>query len=173
MMDLVVLTMLLVAATVLQAGVPVYAFMGQARPPLLLAVVLYYALNRDGVLWLAAALAAGVLQDALSEIPLGASVVAFAVAGHLAGRSSALITREHLLPHALIGAAASAGTTAALYAVLRAGDRVGCSVGWALLKTAWTAGWGLLIVPAVCLAADRLDAYAGNVDVWEDVTGLE
>lgn len=172
-MNLIVMAMLLVAATVLQAGVPVPAFMGQARPPLLLAVVLYYALNREGALWLVAALAAGFLQDALSEIPLGVSVLAFAAAGHLAGRSSDLITREHPLPHALIGAAASAGVTAALFVVLRATGRLGCPVTWALLKTAWMAGWGLLIVPAVCLAADRLDAYAGNVDVWEDVTGLE
>lgn len=172
-MDLVVMVMLLVLATVLQIGLPVYAFMGQARPPLLLAVVLYYALNRKGALSMVAALAAGLLHDALSEIPLGWSVLAFAAAGQLAGRSSDLITREHLVPHALIGAAASFGVTAVLYVALRLSGLLACSAGWALVKAGWTAGLGLVVLPVVCLAADRLDAFVGNIDVWEDVTGLE
>jgi rod shape-determining protein MreD len=172
-MSLIVMALLLLGATVLQAGLPAYAFMGQARPPLLLAVAMYYALSRGPSLALTAALAAGLLQDALSEIPLGWSVTAFALVVLLAGRYGNIITSEHFWPHALLGALAAFAVTVALYAGLRAVGSVACPWEWALLKSAWTAGCGAVATPLVCAAANRLDAFAGCVPVWEDVTGLE
>jgi len=62
-----------VAAAILQSGVnPV--FFGQAKPPFLMAVALYFAWMRPVGVALAAALLCGLLQDGIGVLPAGTSV---------------------------------------------------------------------------------------------------
>ena len=73
-----------IGAAILQSGVnPV--FFGQAKPPFLMAVALYYAWMRPVGTAMAAALLCGLLQDGIGVLPAGTSVAwmaALAVACH-------------------------------------------------------------------------------------------
>jgi len=172
-MTWIVMTIVVILSTVLQTMLPTYAFMGQARAPLLLAIVLYYSLKRDAPTMLMAALMAGFVHDSLSEIPMGYSSLCFAVAGYAGGRFRELITRESLLPHSLIGAAAGFASTVVMYAILRGGGQVSCRLNWCILKAFWTGVLGLWSVPLVCAFTGWLDGLVGNVAVRRNVTGIE
>ncbi|TFG88064.1 MAG: hypothetical protein E4H17_02965 [Gemmatimonadales bacterium] len=153
--------------------IPSYAFMGQARAPMLLALVVYYALNRDLVTMLAASLAAGFLHDALSTIPLGYSVVVFGIVGLAASRCREAITHEHYVPHALLGAVAGFVATLALYGSLRLHGSIACGPVWALLKAFWTAILAMWCVPLMCLAGGWLDQATGNTNGIRNVVEVE
>ncbi len=82
-MTLIVMLMLLAAAGLLQSLFPSLMILGQARPPLLAAVVVFYALYFPAPLLAAAALLAGVLYDANSLLPLGSAALYYCMAGAL------------------------------------------------------------------------------------------
>jgi rod shape-determining protein MreD len=172
-MNAMVMVLLLLPASLAQMLLPTFAFMGQARAPMLLAVVMYYALGRELVPLLWACLAAGLLQDSLSAIPLGYSVVVFAVVGFVAGRCRDTITREHYVPHALLGATGGFVATLLLYGALRLHDGIACSFVWALLKAFWTAILGMWCVPLMCLIGGWLDRATGNVNGMGHVAEIE
>lgn len=157
----VIMSMALLGAAVLQSTLPSYAFMGQARPPLLLAVVLYYALHYDVLPTLLCALFAGFLHDALGGVPMGYAAAGLLVVGTVAGRCREYISREHLVPHSLIGAATAFAMTMALFVVLRARGDIACGLSWALLKAFWTAILGMWCVPLVCLVLAWVDRAVG------------
>lgn len=169
----VIMTMALLLAAALQGGLPAFAFMGQARPPLLLAVVLYYALHHDTVPMLWAALAAGFLQDAASGMPMGVSAVCFGLAGLATGTCRRHITREHLVPHSLLGAAAAFAVTMALYVVLRLRGDIVYGMSWALLKAFWTAIFGMWWVPILCLILGWADRVVGNTQRERNAAEIE
>lgn len=168
----VIMVMLVVLAAVAQPGLGLPAWAGQAGAPLLLCVVLYYALNRSMVQALVAALAAGVAQDTLSELPLGYSCVAFAVAAGSAGRFRELISRGQFMPLALIGAAASFGVALALgLAAASAGPRP-----WPAWLSVWRALWagalGFPAFPILFAVVSWLERRVGAALVSEDETGV-
>ena len=157
-----IMSMALLGAAVLQSVLPSYAFMGQVRPPLLLAVVLYYALHYDVLPAMWAALLAGFLHDALGGVPMGYTVVAFGLLGLMAGRCREFISRDNLVPHSLIGAAASFVVTLAMFIVLRMRGDIACHLSWALLKAFWAAILGMWCVPLVCVILAWADGAVGN-----------
>ena len=67
------------AAVVLEQALPAWQLGGQTRPPVLLCVVMYYALNYSHIVALAIALLAGVLADAIAGLPLGSASLTFAL----------------------------------------------------------------------------------------------
>ncbi|MDP6526065.1 MAG: rod shape-determining protein MreD [Kiritimatiellia bacterium] len=172
-MTWIVMSVVVMLSTVIQTMLPAYAFMGQARAPMLLAIVLYYSLKRDTTTMLTAALMAGFVHDALSEIPMGYSSLCFGAVGFAAGHFRELITKESLLPHSLIGAAAGFASTVVLYAILKGGGHVGCRLNWCILKAFWTGVLGLWSVPLVCALTAWLDGLVGNIAVRRNVTGIE
>lgn len=77
----VILAVLLVAAGLSQDIIPGPLVLGQVKAPVLLALVLYYALGHSRVTLLWAAILGGILQDSLSLVPIGYSALSFCLVG--------------------------------------------------------------------------------------------
>jgi len=153
----------LLAGTV-QAVFPGLSWMGEARPPALLAVLLYYALTRSASVTLWTALAAGVMQDALGLVPLGYSSLCFAVVGLLVNRFRDDLFPELPITHALLGGAGAAVFSLALFGLLRAGDLVALPVGQLGLKCAGAAVGGALFTPIICALMAKMDEGLGLIE---------
>lgn len=162
-----------IGGAVLQAHLPAHTFLGQARFPFLLAVVLYYALNRDAGIMLACAFLAGFIQDALSLIPLGYSSACFSVAGWIAGRFRKMVITESPITSAFFGGTGALAVTLVFYLLLSGGELVDCSVGWAVWKAAGAGILGALCAPLVFFTVGGLDRLAGNVAIKESLDDVE
>ncbi|MDP2989436.1 MAG: hypothetical protein Q8O57_02595, partial [Kiritimatiellota bacterium] len=84
MMNLVIMAVALLIGAVVQQVLPGLTLLGQAKAPLVLSVVLYYALHRSLALLVTAAIAGGVLCDSLEALPMGYSTTVFCVLGIVA-----------------------------------------------------------------------------------------
>lgn len=104
MMFWILMSQVLLAATLLQAHLPGVAVFGGARWPVLGCVVLYYALNHRPRAGLVAGLAAGVLLDMLSRVPVGYSIFVFCTTAMIAGRYRRLVLTEAAVTATFFGA---------------------------------------------------------------------
>lgn len=157
----------LVGAAVLQAVFPTWRWLGHAHVPVLLGVVLYYALEHSRGMMLQAAVLAGLLQDALGMIPLGYSSFCFIVVAVIASKFKDIVFVHELVTHMLFGALCSAGVTLALYGLLSREDLVALGFGWALWKTAGSLLLGAILVPLTFELLEAADRMLGNVEEGE------
>ena len=160
-MNALALLLGLAVAGAVQAVAPTAPWLGEVRAPLLLSLALHHALTRPRGAALAAGALAGFIQDARGRIPLGCSVFAFGAAALIAGRGRDRVFAASGLTRALYGAAAAAGTTALLWAMLTAAGEVRLSAAQGALKLFGAAALGLLCAPLVGRAAGALDAALG------------
>ena len=100
---------------------PTCRWLGQANAPILLGLVLYYALAHSRGTMLQAAIFAGLLQDALGMIPLGYSSFCFCVVALVVSKFKDMVFVHELVTHMLFGALASGAVTLALYGLLAQG----------------------------------------------------
>ncbi len=151
---LMVLSLLL--GTLLQAHLPGISLLGGIRWPVLLGIVLYYALNHRGVAGVLCALGAGLLMDCLSFVPIGYSVLFFCLTAWLADRC-----RQWVLPDAVVTSMFFGGLSNLLYAIflyillLRNGSHHGLLLT-GLLRILGSGLLGVLTVPLVSLLLTRL-----------------
>jgi rod shape-determining protein MreD len=157
----------LVAGAVLQAVFPTWRWLGQAPAPVLMGVVLYYALSHSRRHMLQAAIVAGLLQDALGMIPLGYSSFCFVVAALLVSKFKDIVFVHETLTHMSFGALASGAVTLALYGLLSKEDLVSLPGGWAALKTVGSMLLGAVVVPFVFEILESLDRTLGNTEARE------
>ena len=166
---MLVMVITLLGAALMQTLMPAYAFLGQARFPFLLAVVLYYALNHDAAVMLTAAFLAGLLQDTLGQTPLGYTAFCFCVAGWITSRFSRTVLIESLVTPAFFGGVAAVIVTVVTSVLLLSRGAVSFSPGWLLLKTLGSGFLGMICTPAVFLMVRTLDVHVGNIEVREEV----
>lgn len=163
-MKRIVLWASLFACAVLQAVLPAWLGLGQAKPPLLLGAVLYYALSRDHTDVLEAAVLAGLLQDSLGPIPIGFSVLAFVSVGLLVNQYRDRVFGEHWFTHVIMGVGASVMVTMILYLLLvGSGMRTGVSFSFVMSKSLGMSLLGIVIFPLVYVCIEKLDIALGNV----------
>lgn len=172
-MTWVVMIIMLLCAALMQTAVPGAAVCGQARMPLLLGVVLYYALQRETAVMFVAALGAGLLQDALSPIPMGYSAFCYCMAGWLASRFRRVVLTEAAVTQGFFGAVASAGMTAALFLLMARKGMMGHPLHRLMARILCSGVLGLLSVPLLFLVIGRLDRVVGNVEDREPPHDLE
>ena len=152
----------LFAAGVLQAVGPTGPWLGGVRLPLLLAVVLHYALTHGAcATTLAVAVVAGLIQDALSQTPLGLSSLVFGAAGLFVAQFRHDVFHSAALLHAWVGGLAVGGATLAQWALLSAAGTIAIPGGSALLRAVGSAALGAVVTPAVCRVSDSLDRALG------------
>lgn len=152
----------LILAAVVQAVLPLWTTMGHAKAPILLSVVIYYALCYGWGRAMIVAFIAGFLQDSSGMVPFGFSSTAFcAVAWALNHFRREMYTR-HAVTHAICGFLASAAVTMFLYAGLRGAGLIDMPAGGLLLKTAGNGLLGALCAPLTFQAVMALDDKLGN-----------
>jgi rod shape-determining protein MreD len=164
------LTMLftLVCGAVLQAVLPTWRWFGHANVPILLGIVLYYAVTHPRGMLLGAAVIGGLLQDALGMIPLGYSSFCFCVVALSAARFKDIVFEHEVITHMLFGALAAGLSTLLLYLLLiGAGVVVGARPGWGALKVIGSVILGGVVSPFVFEAMGALDRMLGNVEARE------
>jgi len=164
---------ILISSAVTQMLLPPCAFLGQAKFPFLLAVVLYYALNRKACVMLVAALCAGLLHDALSNIPLGYSVCCFSVVGWIAGRFRNLVLTESPVTPVFFGAAGGTVVALVIYVLLARDGAVSYPPGAVAAKVIGAGILGMISTPVLFLVAGKLDLIVGNVDVKDSMYGAK
>ena len=171
-MTWIVLSIMLVVCATLQVMLPGYDVLGQAKFPVLLALALYYALNREFLVAMIAALCAGLLHDLLGQIPLGYSVMCFCCAAMVVSMFHNVVMSESALTAIFFGAVAGVAVTAGLYGLLCAGGYTGCPPLRALAKILGSGLLGAICCPFVFLAAAGLNRMAGNDGMKEDANGV-
>lgn len=157
----------LLAGAILEATLPPAAFFGGARAPVLLGVVLYYALNRSGAMASAAGVCAGIVRDGVLGLPLGCSAFFFLVFGwFIAGRRWRWFLQTWFT-RATLGAACGAVLTWGVYLCLRLGGWLesGASFGHILMRAAGVALLGAFSAMAIVPCMERLDRMLGNISL--------
>mgnify|MGYP000106075071 CR=1 FL=1 len=167
-MNRLVLWVSMFTCAMIQAVVPAWHSLGQAKAPLLLGVVLYYALSRVTFQVLEASILAGLLQDSLGPIPVGFSVLAFVFVGLLVNQFRDRVFGEHWFTHVIMGIGASVIVTMILYILLvGAGLRTGVSFSFVMSKSLGMSLLGIVTFPVVYFSIEKLDRALGNVNRGE------
>lgn len=164
-MTLLGLLFWLIAGGTLQVVVPAWRHMGQPAFPFLLGVVLYTAVNKKARYFVLAALAAGVLEDALSLAPLGFSACAFLVAGGLALLLRADFFAEKASTVMWFGALCAATSTGTMALLLKMKGLVYLSGGEIFWRMAGSAVLGAVVIPLLFGLMRGLERRLGT---WED-----
>ena len=155
-------------AAVLQTEAGAWSYLGEAKPPFLLAVVLYFALMRGNGPAMAAALLAGLVQDALGHGRLGVSMWCFAAVAAFVGQSRDKLFPRRTSTHMLLGAGAGAFVVALSYAFHLMDGTIWWPMRAMLAKLCGTVLLALAVVPLTFRAIDLLDNWLGFVKVAEE-----
>ena len=167
MMNIIVMGLALMGAVMVEMLCPVWIFMGQAKPPLVMSVVLYYALNRPLALMLSAAVLGGVLNDSINALPLGYSSLCLVGIGLVARSYRDVVFSGRWITHMVFGAMAGVGLTLVLFGLLWLTDSGGREMSgvWVSLKVLGVGIYSVALVPVVCRVMERLDHMVGNMGV--------
>lgn len=161
-MTTLLMFMAVIVGAVAQAVFPTFRWLGQANAPVLLGLVLYYALAHSRGTMLQAAIFAGLLQDALGMIPLGYSSFCFCVVALVVSKFKDMVFVHELVTHMLFGALASGAVTLVLYGLLSTAGLVTLAPGWTALKVVGSMFLGAIIVPFEFELVEGLDRMLGN-----------
>ncbi|MBN2301372.1 MAG: rod shape-determining protein MreD [Lentisphaerae bacterium] len=173
-MTWIVMIIVLLIGAVLQSIMPGYVVLGQAKHPILVGIVLYYALSRDMNVAMVAAFGAGFLQDALTPmVPLGYSIFFFCLVVLVVGRFRNLVLVESVATSAFFGAVAGMLVNIGFGFLLATDLDTKCSLDRVLLRTLGTALLGAVTTPIVFFMIVRLDQLVGNIEIKESIDNVE
>ena len=172
-MNAVVMFVLVFCGVWAQLLFPAFAPIGQAKPPFLLAIVLYYALNRTPNTTLCVGFLAGLAHDVMTDIPLGYSSFVFVVIGVLVGRFRNLVLPESRLTAGFFGFVASLVAQVTAYALLLRAGAVWWPGGRLVVRLLAGAALAGVVTPLTFMAARRFDQWVGNLEVREVIDGIE
>jgi rod shape-determining protein MreD len=162
-MNVVVMLLAIIAGLMAEQSMPPAALAGFARPPLVMAVVAYCALNHSMPLLLLAAIAGGLLGDAVSALPLGITSLTLSVAGTILYFSRDYIFSERLSTSAFMGVVLGLVAPCVTFILLLIlGNTPFCfQPQFIFLKTAASAVYGAVVFPMVFFLLARLDLLIG------------
>ena len=164
-MTLLLLLFWLIAGGTLQVLVPAWRHMGQPAFPFLLGVVLYAAVNKRAGYFVATALLAGLVEDALSLAPLGCSACAFLAAGGLAVLLREDFFADKARTAVWFGALCAATSTGAMALLLRLKGQIALSGGEISWRMAGSAVLGAVLIPPQFGGMRGFERLLGT---WED-----
>lgn len=161
-MTVAIMFFLLLVGALLQSLSPAVAVLGLSKPPLLPAVVLYYALvhSRGMTVW--AAILAGIIQDSMSLFPVGYSSLCFMAFGLLVVGTRETLFRDSWFTVSALGALLAALTVLTLYGMLSLNALANdMPFWWVALKMGGNALLGLVVAPVVWWIASSLERHVG------------
>lgn len=172
-MTLLIMVVCVVLGALFQEMLPCTAWLGQAKVPIMVAIVLYYAMYRNAAAMLGAAVIAGVCFDAMSAVPLGYSAVCLCAVGWGVMWFRKVVPAEAWGVTMLLGAVAAAAFVLGDYLLLLRIGLVAHPFGWVLLKLVGTALLGAIATPVVLLVVGGVDRLVGNVELRETIDVIE
>ncbi len=164
-MSQVALFLALLAAAVLQAMLPTTAWTGWAPAPLMSGLVLYYSLIHRRPLVLEAALLAGLIEDSLSQMPLGTTCFAYAVAGLIIERYRDDVMEHQWTTHVAFGAMLNAGVTLFSMLILLKDELIHPPILYLGLRLVGALVLGGIVSPIIFAVMNRLETTLGSVEV--------
>lgn len=163
-MRVVSMIFLMVIGAVIQAVLPTVYIAGGAKVPVLLSIVIYYALVHDRTSAVYAGLTAGVIQDAMGRIPLGYTAFCFlCVALLLAALKEELFVFEWST-HVMIGALCSFAATLVLFFLLVWGQLIHQPFSSILLRLIGAFIMGGIAAPVIFGCCMQLERFVGVVE---------
>jgi len=168
MSALALLSMLVIGA-MLQAVLPSWIIFGSLRPPILVGLVVYYALTRERSSALRAAFLAGIFQDAMSMIPLGYSSFVLCLIAWLINAVRDNVYVRNWVTHALFGGLAAGVSALLTYVLLRQGGLLELGMSALPRRLLGAVLAGALTVPVTFHLVDMLDRRLGIVEMGEMV----
>jgi rod shape-determining protein MreD len=162
--SLLVILFALMTAVILQSSIPAWGGFAAAKAPLVLGLVIYVALTRSRRVMLLTAFGAGVLQDALSLIPMGFSSVCLVLTGLVVSRFRHEVFEFKGVTHMFFGAVASGAYALGMGLLLRYQGLGYLGLGSLLYRTAAATLAGALVVPLWCRAVEELDRRLGVLE---------
>ena len=141
-----------------QLFLPPWSAFGGAKPPVLAAFVLYYALRlswRD--MWIAVFWAA-LLHDGLDLGPFGPALLAFPIIGILAHRIRSEIFVDGSVTHMIVGALGAMMVTFATLLIYAVSGQRPFHPGYALLRLVGSGLLGMVTLPLVSMTMNMLEA---------------
>lgn len=162
-----------IVSALVQTLIPPITMLGQAKVPCLMALVLYYALNRDITEMMAAGFLCGLVQDLMSLIPLGYSSFLFCAMGATAARFRKLVMGESHVTPVVFGMASAFVLTFLTYILLVKDGLVQC-----YFASVWLRAFGAALLAAICTPitfaiTGKLDDLVGNVETMESIDDYE
>ncbi len=163
-MTLIVMLLALLASGWGQSLFPPLLIMGQARPPLLAAVVVFYAVYFPVPVMLTAAVLGGILYDANSLLPLGVSALFYCVVCALVQRHQDVWIEGGAVSAAVLTALTAVGQqfVAALADILL-WDRAGLLPGGWFRHMVAATGMGIPAGIAIFYVLERLHRMTGTI----------
>lgn len=171
-MNWLVMILTMMAGAVTQSAFAPAAWAGSAKPPILLAVVLYYTLRHPPALALSAAFLGGFLQDAAGIGQMGVSSMCFAAAAWLLGRSREIVLGETVFAAAVIGAGAAAILDLCVLALASREGMLALPVVHIVLRAGGSMLMGAVTTPVVAAVISRADRAVGNLPPGGTTGGL-
>lgn len=163
MMTAWIVAFCLVVATVVQGLLPSLPFLGQAKPPVLLAVVLYFALMRRPGVSLATAVCAGLLLDAFGQGRIGISVICFLIIAWVVNESRDKLFGRRPSTQMMLGAFGSGFMIVTLYVFQIMDSALYLPFFGMLSKAYGTMLLGIVTVPLVFKLLEWTDRRLGIV----------
>lgn len=170
-MTYALLALILIPGAVLQIMLPAVPVLGYVKLPVLMAIVVYYALNHRRDVMFVAAVLAGFLQDSLSPMPLGYSSAVFCVLGWGMSYFRGLVISEVGITYVVFGAVGGACTELVLWGALAYRELLVLPAGRVLLRAQGAALLGAICTPFIFFIVRRIDHLVGNVATREDFIG--
>ena len=167
-MNFILMILLLLTGATVQTLLPAYAILGQVKIPVMLALIIYYALNRNISIMLIAALLAGILQDSLSLSPLGYSSAIFIFIGWIISSYRGLVTVDSFMTPIVFGAIAGITVTLMQVLLLAYSGLINIQPLWIILRILSTGFLCALITPVIFILTRTLDRAVGNIETREN-----
>lgn len=166
-MNVLALIFALIVAALLQALFPASRWTGYAPVPVMVSLVIYYALVRPRSILLLAAVGAGLVEDSLGQMPLGYSVFCYCVVGLVIEhfRDSLLVRQGST--HVMVGALVNLGVTLAIMLLLAKDGLIVPDVLHTLLRLLGAVLLGAVTAPLVFAVLARLEQTLGMVEEEE------
>jgi len=166
-MNHLVMFMVSMFAAIIESLSPTLHILGQGEAPIVLGVVIYYALTRERHMVVKAAITAGIFYDALCyKVPPGFSAIAYVCIGLLVNQYRDKIFGNHWLTHIFLGVVSSLAMTIMMYIMLLSrGNEIG--IAGMLIKSMGVMLMSLAVIPVVFKVVERIDYKLGNVELRE------
>ena len=163
-MNAIVMLISIMAAVLIEVSMPGWNACLRVKAPLMMGIVIYYALNRSLGLAMFAAIVGGILYDGLCGLPPGCSVISLALFAALLRRNREFLFGDRFLTQLVVGAMAG-GVFAVLTGVgvaLLPGPGGGRVPTHLMTRALGTGMLGLASLPLVFGFMSRLDRMVGN-----------